>query len=937
MSDEVMEPLTDNIMLKRKPSKKALTDVRENVDHPPQQKPSSKTPKMKGLFGKSKQKGEQQPKKKATKPDPVTNSIRNPSNQHDMFESLPEKKATPLGTSPTYEGSNDSDFLLNKPVPTGASEKPPRAQPSADSVKRPVGKLSTLDLPVHTITHSVPISTVFPPFENHRADSCMEYSPALLGNPCSWDRTTSPVCQLETVPALSHSWEQCRESPQFDRAISNSYDSHSVLHKGQFELSTISDLKDDEKVTSDLPIPLPVPDTTQPSEEFTNFSTPLSPSTEFSSSKRKESHSVKDPSIISESEFQSFTSFFSTLNPQDGLLFGEQARTFFLRSELPNEELSRIWQLSDIDNDLKLTFGEFCIAMKLVRNRKKGFPLPQTIPPSIFTSLSQLIESQDTPLTDQYIFSAPEPMDDGTSSLEDYARTEVTSLPAEYPPLDDVTYPIEEVCPLPETDSCLLDERELEETVTVESLELPANEDIEDPIPKLSNSSVTTDYTNQIKGLFTPTPDPLPPHPTKTEMKLRSVLTPIVPTTEVTPRVEVTPAVQMRSHTIGSLTSSHTEDLSGFLEGEDNRAMLSLHGRGGTDPTDLKKKNKNRRRPDRVSAVILIDKTDNEDPQVSLINNGEVKTIELSPNSLQDRTPTFYDDLDHMQEIAAQNHNKEKTNNELTPQSSPGSNKVRENFHKKDSKMFLLKKKFMPRSKKSTGSNMSLDKADTHLEAPRKKSKVKKSNKKGKKHNRSNSLDLNTTNARMYGSQNDIHSTQDKMHAPVAAMMEQSNLFTSQRASSTLSLSPTHNQQDIHNDSDSFDSAGSSENLHSESDLSPRMRAKERHKHNRSLSSPECILSTPPIPEPSSDRLNYTYTPQTDLDDNKTPQHESAVEPYPSNERELLNQRVHETFAACESLRTVNSQLLSQLNDIRLQKEELKVQFRYYQPPRNFI
>ena len=918
-----MEPLTDNIMLKRKASKKALTDVRENVDHPSQQKPSSKTPKMKGLFGKSKQKGEQQPKKKVTKPDPITNSIRNPSNQHDLYESIPEKKAIPLGTSPAYEDSNDSDFLLNKPASTGISEEPSRAQPSADPVKKPAGKLSDLDLPPVTVTHSIPISSVFPPFENHRSDSCTEYSPALLDNPSSWDQITSPVCQLEQVPAISHSWEQCKNSPQFDQAISNSYESHSVLHKGQFEFSTISDG--------------PLPGTTLPSEDFTNIDNPLSPPGEFSSNRRKESHPVKDPSIISESEFQSFISYFSTLDPQDGLLFGEQARTFFLRSELPNEELSRIWQLSDIDNDLKLTFREFCIAMKLVRNRKKGVPLPQTVPPSIFSSLAQLIESQDTPLTDQYIFSAPEQMEDDISSLEDYARTEVTSLPAEHPlPDDDVIYPTEEVCPLPETDSCSLDDRELEETVTVESVELPPPEDIEDPIPKLSNSSGTTDYANQIKGLFTPTPNPLPPPPTKTEMKQRSVLTPIVPTIELTPRVEVTPAVQMRSHTVSSLTSSHTEDLSEFLEGEDNPALLSLHGRGGTDPADMKKKNKGRRRPDRISAVILIDKTDNEDPQVSLINNGEVRTIELTPSSLEDRTPTFYDELDHMQDVL--NHNKEKTNDESTPQSSPGTSRVKAISHKKDSKIFLLKKKFMPRSKKSMGSNLSLDKADTPLEtAPRKKSKGKKSNKKGKKHKRSNSLDLNITNPRMYGSQNDIHIGQDKLHAPVAAMMEQSSLFPQHKAGSTLSLSPTHNQRDTQNDSDSFDSAGSSENLHSDSELSPRMRTKRKHKHNRSISSPECILSTPPIPEPSSDRLDYSYTPQTDLDDNKTPQHEYAVETFATNERELLNQRIHETFARCESLKTVNNQLLSQLNDIRLQKEELKVQFRYYQPPHKFI
>lgn len=51
---------------------------------------------------------------------------------------------------------------------------------------------------------------------------------------------------------------------------------------------------------------------------------------------------------------------------------GEDAKSLMQRSQLPNEFLAIVWQLSDRDNDGKLNFAEFLIAMHLITRCKKG-------------------------------------------------------------------------------------------------------------------------------------------------------------------------------------------------------------------------------------------------------------------------------------------------------------------------------------------------------------------------------------------------------------------------------------------------------------------------------------------------------------------------------------------------------------------------------------
>ncbi|CAH8569247.1 unnamed protein product [Heterobilharzia americana] len=70
-------------------------------------------------------------------------------------------------------------------------------------------------------------------------------------------------------------------------------------------------------------------------------------------------------------------------------LNGLQSKAYFELSKLPSLELSKIWELSDLDRDGQLTLGEFCVAMHLVVYRLNGVPIPNTLP----LALLELVES----------------------------------------------------------------------------------------------------------------------------------------------------------------------------------------------------------------------------------------------------------------------------------------------------------------------------------------------------------------------------------------------------------------------------------------------------------------------------------------------------------------------------------------------------------------
>lgn len=71
---------------------------------------------------------------------------------------------------------------------------------------------------------------------------------------------------------------------------------------------------------------------------------------------------------------------FDTLSPSTGYVSGEQAKKFFLQSGLPPSVLAEIWALADMNKDGKMDRLEFSIAMKLIKLKLQGTPLPSALP-----------------------------------------------------------------------------------------------------------------------------------------------------------------------------------------------------------------------------------------------------------------------------------------------------------------------------------------------------------------------------------------------------------------------------------------------------------------------------------------------------------------------------------------------------------------------------
>ncbi|XP_036396037.1 intersectin-1-like isoform X2 [Megalops cyprinoides] len=91
-----------------------------------------------------------------------------------------------------------------------------------------------------------------------------------------------------------------------------------------------------------------------------------------------------DTWVISVDERAKHDQQFHSLTPTPaGFITGDQARNFFLQSGLPPPILAQIWALADLNNDGKMDIHEFSIAMKLIKLKLQGHPLPPSLPPAM--------------------------------------------------------------------------------------------------------------------------------------------------------------------------------------------------------------------------------------------------------------------------------------------------------------------------------------------------------------------------------------------------------------------------------------------------------------------------------------------------------------------------------------------------------------------------
>ncbi|XP_011689438.1 PREDICTED: intersectin-1 isoform X2 [Wasmannia auropunctata] len=94
-----------------------------------------------------------------------------------------------------------------------------------------------------------------------------------------------------------------------------------------------------------------------------------------------------DPWVIQPRERLRYQEQFDSLKPINGIVTGEQAKGFLLRSQLQPAILGQIWALSDTDADGKMDINEFSIACKLINLKLRGFEIPNVLPPVLIQSL----------------------------------------------------------------------------------------------------------------------------------------------------------------------------------------------------------------------------------------------------------------------------------------------------------------------------------------------------------------------------------------------------------------------------------------------------------------------------------------------------------------------------------------------------------------------